>query len=380
MSSGQRSLAEFVSSSTDRFRETFGDVREALISRIESLGISMDWLESGVGDLSGEEIDDLHRFQYAMVFEFPMNASRGSGWESVLGSVQFKTIIYTVGEPPAALKRRFRQTDNQRLRTMFNSGPYDGYMDGFHFVDAYSDEETAQVSAREVRNSGVGLGKIRWEVEAYDDSGTLLGHANGEANPYSVEEDIEVVTEGEPLPGGEVWRTTGFSEARNQYQIAPEPDSPARERAKAIAGKDVYLNGFRIGQVLGDRGRIRLKKEHKNRAQAKYASRQQIIEASGTPYQAIALNTKYYKVGETADKLILSTARPRNFEAIDPGAIDPEGVGQRTTERIRRYLTLSEDDPTQFRVFEDVQDIRLLGLYSPDTVRDITKRTRRFRG
>jgi hypothetical protein len=169
-------------------------------------------------------------------------------------------------------------------------------MDGFDFQEKRTYTQEERVSAREVDQKGYGLGVPWFEVEAYDEDGSLEGYADGYYNPFSKEVTETVVERGEEPPQREVWRFGARHShgSGDRYRIAPEPDTPARERAKQAAGKTAYINGQPVGSIL-QQGRIQLKTEYADPSRASNASRKQIIE-SGTPYQALIEGARLYKV------------------------------------------------------------------------------------
>lgn len=390
----QSTLGRFGGTMRDRLRRMFGGIREQVQSRIDD--IAPEWLGARQADLGPGIEDDVYRTQFVVAYKY----DAGPPDESIEAEAQFKTILYTLGEPSGALPR-MRETDNPRLRTMFNTGPYgkaalgggyrgaspdaDGYMSGFRFYEKEIRIEGPETVGRSAVPD-TGLGVPRFEVEVYNEDGILSGHAYGSYFPYErIPGESYTVLEGRPEPGGEKWKVLGYDTSEERYEIGPVGGSggqsvPARERLKRMAregeSKTVYINGFPIGKPQQTRGTVRFKKEFERPWQAKWTDRATIIEETGTPPQALQhSNTpergaSLWKVRETADSIILSTKRPRGFDPVDPDSVDPEGFGQEMV----RYSDPDEidyADDTQFTVEEDERDIRHMGFYSEGVTRSI---------
>lgn len=291
--------------------------------------------------------------------------------------VQFKTGIYVVGEPTDELERRIREVDNSRLVTLFDTREYESYMSGFGFTEKRTYIQRQEVSAKEVDRKGYGLGVPWFEVEAYDKDGILQGYADGFFNPFTTETWTERWSEGEEIPQHEMWKIGSRQrhETGDRYQISPPGNTGARERAKAISGKTAYINGVAVGSVLSG-GRIRLKVQHKDPSRAKYASRHDLIEERGIPYQALSEGANLYKTRETDDGVYFQTDIPGlDFDAPDHEDVDPDAVGIETGSREVTQILLDDDEPTQFTVETDESEGRLLGLYNPPVVRNIDRGT-----
>lgn len=398
MAEGQQSIRDFVddpSSVFDDARDYLGQLYGRTRNHLRDIGIEMDWLSQNPLEAGLDADDEIWVYQHVVAFSKGKLASSGSPWGEGRGplrqgspspELQFKTGIYVVGEPTHQLRRRFIDIDNPRLVTLFDTGVYEGYTSGFGFSerDTYKQEE--EVSVREVEQKGYGLGVPWWEVEAYDEEGNLTGYADGYFNPFSKEVTETTTTTGEQIPQREVWKIGSRQkhETGDRYQISPPGYTQARERARNAAGKQAYINGFPVGSILQG-GRIRLKVEYSNPAYASNYSRKQIIEGSGTPYQALSQGANLYKVREDADGLYFSTTKPEGFSAPDHDEISPEGVGVETTVEQITEIFLDDDEPTQFIVETDTNDPdkmpgtssggRLLGLYDPIVVRDIERGT-----
>lgn len=383
----QNTLTDYVEEPDALFgdvRDYVGDIYGTIRNRASTFGLDLDWLSDQPRDAEIDDSEDIWVFQYVVAYS-KGSLAQGYAWGddkapvrdgSPSPEVQFKVGIYVVGEPTDDLKNRIRQIDNPRLVTLFNTDVYQGYMDGFGFEEKKEYEQNERVSAREVEQKGYGLGVPWFEVEAYDEDGSLEGYADGYLNPFS-RDVVERVTErGAEPPQREIWQFSGRQSRGNgqyRYRVKPQGNTGAKERAKKIAGKDAYLNGHYVGSILSG-GRFQLRVEYDNPNLASRASRKQIIE-SGTPYQALSEGANVYKVREESDKVIFSTTKPADWEADDPDQIDPDAVGvERQVEQVTEIL-IDEDEPTQFTVETDENDGRLLGIYSPIVVRDIERET-----
>lgn len=345
----------------DQFRKNVDDVSDAL-------GIDLEWFGRQPGDVEEEYGDeDIVRYQYMTQYIFSANRGpagwrdRGSGYP-----VQFKSIVYMVGDPPDDMQRYLRETHNGRLRTLFNTGPYStpppGYMDNFDFWEkSTSTEGPHPVGIDEVPDTGLGV--PRWEVEVYFDDRDMAGYAHGWSSDFGIEEE-EVET---PEPGEETWHITGWNPSRGDYQISPPGATAARERAKNIQGKRLFINGFPVGTIDSE-GRAWLKKSYANPARQEYTDRATIIEQSGTPYQALSKGVNLYKVQETSGGIYLSTVSPRGFTPEDADAIDPEATGRKG---LVEKLTIDPSDPTQFFIEQDENRRGALGRYPDGDAREI---------
>jgi len=393
MSSNQRSLGDYVEDPNT----LFGDVRDyvgGLYGRVQNtladVGLDLGWWAKSPFNLDTDE--DVWVYQYVVAYsegnlgdryDFDPETGASVRKGSPSPEVQFKTGIYVFGEPTDPLERRFRDVDNPRLVTAFNTDVYAGYMEGFGFSEKNTYIQREKVSAREVQQKGYGLGVPWFEVEAYDADGDLSGYADGYYNPFTTETSSTTIERGEEIPQQETWQVGARQrhETGDRYQISPPGNTGARERAKAAQGKTAVINGFAVGSIL-DGGRIRLKVEHKNPSRATYASRKDILSGSGTPYQALSQGANIYKVQETDDRVVFTTKEPRGFDAPDPEDISPDAVGVEVeVDEVTRIL-LDDDEPTQFTVETDTRDDlpgggtgRMLGLYDPVVTRDIERET-----
>jgi len=395
MSTDQTPLQQFTPDPNrlfNNFRDFISGVTGRVLNTAASAGIDLEWLTQS--PLNTQPDGDVWVYQYVEAY------SKGSlgeryGFRDPRGKrpirdgspspeVQFKTGIYVVGEPTDEIEHRISDIDNSRLITLFDTDVYAGYMSGFGFSERDVYVQRERVSAREVEAKGYGLGVPWFEVEAYDEDGNLSGLADGYFNPFSTVTKIIDWERGEDPPQQEVWKfgSRQKHESGDRYQISPPPKTPARERAKNATGKTAIINGFPVGSVL-DGGRLRLKVEYRSPNRAKFTSRKQIIEGSGTPYQALSEGANLYKVRETDDQLIFSTKPPEGFDAPDPEDISPDAVGVETgTDEVTEIL-LDDDEPTEWVVETDKREDlppdgrtgRMLGLYDPIVTRDIERGT-----
>lgn len=370
----------------------FNDVRDylgGLFGRIRNtlsdIGFDTTWW--GKSPFEVEPAGDIWVYQYVVAYSkgklgdrYQFGGSKGNRSTrrgSPSPELQFKTGIYVVGEPTDDLERRIRGVDNPRTRTLFNTREYESYLDGFLFTERREYVQRERVSAREVDQKGYGLGVPWFEVEAYDEDGRLEGYADGFFDPFTTETETITTTTGAPEPEQEVWRVqTGLNEARGaggQWEIGPDPNTGARERAKRIRGKTVHVGPFDVGQVT-KRGTTWLRREYAGAGD--YADKSTITSTSGIPAQALQKGAKLYKYRETEDAIYLSTTKPRTgFRPLSSEDISADAVGVETTSEEVTSILLDDDEPTTFTVESDESDGRLLGLYDPPVVRDIANGT-----
>lgn len=387
MSGRQSTLRELTDSPDDPvggLRSYLNGLYGRVRSRLGDLGLSLDWWGESPFDISTDR--PIYVYQYVTAYtkselgeRYGFGKGRGdrSAREgSAAPEVQFKTGIYVLGQPTDGLERRIRDIDNPRLVTLFNTREYATYMEGFGFSEKNTYVQREEVSAREVQNKGYGLGVPWFEVEAYDEEGSLQGYADGFFNPFKTETTTIDYERGEEPPQHEVWKVGSrqYHDSGDRYQIAPPAKTGAKERAKNASGKVAYINGLPVGKVLGG-GRIRLKVAYKNPARATYNDRATLLEQTGTPYQALSQGANIYKVQETDDRIVFSTKPPRDFDAPDAKDISPDAVGvEKTSEQVTQII-IDDDEPTQFTVETDEEEGRLLGLYDPPVVRNIDRGT-----
>lgn len=375
--------------------ELFGDVRDYLgglygrvVNSLEDVGLDLDWWGESPFDLDPD--DEVWVYQFVEAYSQGRLGSRYNFGDprgkrpartgSPAPEVQFKVGIFVVGQPTDEIEERLRQVDTPRLVTAFDTREYAGYMTGFGFTQRSTYIQREQVSARQVDDKGVGLGIPWFEVEAYDEDGSLEGFADGHFNPFTTETTFEEIIFGEEPPEQEVWSVrTSLNRARNaggQWEIGPRQNTAASERARTpeMRGKDVYIGPFHIGKITS-RGTVWLRREYENGGP--YTDKATIVEQSGIPTQALQKGARLYKFEETEDAVRLSTTEPpTGFQPIEAGDVSPAGVGVEVTSQEITEILLDEDEPTQFVIETDENRGRLLGLYSTPAVRDIERGTR----
>jgi hypothetical protein len=368
--------------------DPFGDVRDwisgiAQTVRSEIQGIAPDWWGRDPSDIEG----DIWVYQYVVAYS-KGTLRDGYAWDADKGKsprrqgspspeVQFKVGIYVKGEPTTDLIKRLRDIDVYRLVTAFDTREYSGYMSGFGFETRKTYVQEEEVSLREVEQKGYGLGVPWFEVEAYDEDGSLEGWADGFFDPFTKETRTERHERGGDPPEQEVWRVrTGLNESRSvpSWEIGPKQNTPAAQRARNAKGKDVYIGPFQIGTVT-KRGTTWLRSRYTGRG--KYTDKATITSRSGIPPQALQKGTKLYKFRETDDAVYLSTTKPaRGWRPTDPASVSPDDVRREVTVEEVTTVLLEDDEPTEFTIETDENRGRLLGLYSPPVVRDIERETR----
>jgi len=332
-------------------------VRDAVTGIADSLGVPLDAFAARSGELD-DDVGVL-RYQTSTVYEY---YTRDDDGDTKIGSVQFRITLYTLSDPEDEVKQYLKDTTKGRLKHLFNSGTYNDYMEGFQFIAKNTSTESAQLVGRD-EIPPTGLGVPNYSVEVYDYEGNLVGHSTGYSMDFGITEN-QVTTD--DAPEGEVWRVRSYNESRGDYELGPEP-GPARERAKRMGGKTIYINGMPTGSVT-QRGTSWMSREHKSPSRATYRSRQQITDTTATPYQALSPGSKLYKVRETSDGVYFSTVEPRDFAEIDPDDVDPDATGLIDSEKV---MALDDDEPTQFVIVEDVADEWAMGKFSNGTVEEI---------
>lgn len=347
---------------------------------------------------------DLYRVQYLYLMVFGSDRPRieaseasdkdGFGDEaSDYGGIQVRasTHLYLEdGRVPIKLQRVIQRTAH-RGAFLFDSGIEHpvygggggewgggGYLSGFTPVEnnsEYANWEIEPVGSAEGRPAGSQPGVIRWTTEIYlEVEGTqyadLSGVAQGIGDPYQlVEHDVPPE---EPVEAQQEWWqfSENFNNARNAYQIAPPAYSAGRERGKKLRGKTVHINGLPIGEVDKE-GRVWLKKEYQggNTYRGDY-SREGVLETTPATPQSLALGRKIAKVDESPGAVYLATAsaRPDDFDPVDPGEVEIEREVQPGSPGGRIYLlSLPEDveDPTRQECRQDEEKISHLGYSDP---------------
>lgn len=338
-------------------------VKDAVTGIASDIGVPFDLFTARPGEIP-DDVQPL-RYQYSTVFEF---YTRDANGDTEIGHVQFRTTVYVVSNPSDEFKEYIKSISHRRLHTLFNSGVYDGYMEGFGFIsrDANEEDPPQPVGLDEVPPTGLGVPNFSCEV--YDDDGAMVGHSNGYSLDFGVHKQ-QVQTD--EAPGQETWRVRSFNDARGDYEVSPAPNSPARERAKNASGKVAYINGMPVGSITS-RGSVWLTKEHQRPGAATYRSRQYITDHTATPYQALSPGSKLYKVRESPDGVYFSTVEPSGFQSTDPDTINPGATG--AVEDVAA-LDFDADDPTEFVVTEDEADEWALGERSLTTTVEIDHET-----
>lgn len=340
--------------------DSVDDVSDDVGVQQEFFGAQANALDSSTGVL---------RWQYSTTYEY---FTRDSAKDTKVGTIQFRTHIYTLEPPSDTLKGYLKDINHRRLHTLFDTnGPYSGYIEGFGLISDDDNVEGPKVVGQD-EIPPTGLGVPNFSVEIYDSvdlsQDNIVGHAKGYSMDFGAIDDADQTPE---PPEQEVWRIFSWNKARGDYELGPKGDTPARERAVAAAGKVAYINGFPVGQVTS-RGTTWLTKEHTRPAAATYRSRQYITEHSGTPYQALQKGVKLYKVAEDENGVYLSTTQPKGFSPVSDADVDPGATGIITP---RQVLGIDPDEPTVFVVTADIQDDWALGKYNSPVTAEIDRET-----
>lgn len=321
---------------------------------------------------------EMYRVSYLFLLLFETNADSKEG-ESEYGGMQLRARTHLHledGAVPTKLQRHIQRAAHRGAKmydTAVETPVYDGYLTGFggdsgralfETGDEYQNWEVEPISGQEAE--GVTPGKIDWHTEIYlDAEGTdyaeLSGIASGVANPYQTVEHTEEGREATHIPPFR-WEIDHYPESRpGYYEIRPPARKAARERYRegAGAGKAVYINGEKIGE-LDNAGRVWLNKKY-GRGDGKTwgdsYSRYGLVEETEATYQALRDGGTLYMTGETETAVYLATSRakPEEWTGIDPDSVPPNLTVREGRER-RTVLLLSLTDPNDAVTVECRQD------------------------
>jgi hypothetical protein len=325
------------------------DAPQPVIDReLDAWGFDDTWLGAQPSTVA-EEGYTYRRYQYDKLYFYVIALDED---ESEVAPVEFRTYVNWVGDPPQALKDHIREVDNPRLRTLFDTGVYEGWMTGFNFAFYEAHTEDDRVAADEVNNLGV----PQWEVLVYDRNNDVVGHAGGFFDPFALFKEV---------PQAEQWRLTK-NEARNSYEIRPQGAARQRLRGKQ---KEVYLNGHFIGNTVPTRGTVWLSVDYSSADNTwkdtltgqQMWSRAKYVDA-GVAYQALAEGGAVYKVHENETRINLVAQRPPDWAPTPAEEVEPDEA-----------VEMSLGETTEFDVRHDTGP--KLGKYSPPTVRSIREET-----
>lgn len=328
--------------------EQYGaDTARSLMARY---GIDPTHIGVNADNLSDDKQAALHRYQYDKVYIYPRRAGPNN---TVYEPIEFRTSIVTVGPPSEELKSFINDVANPRLRTVFNTGPYAGYMNGFQFVESVPPNiEDDSIAVDEAANIGVP------QFEVLLTKGTVQGQSTGFFYPFEQQMRTDI-------PQEETW---SLNRQGDRYQIAPEGRTGARDRAKETAGKAVYVNGAYIGD-MAERGRVFLKKEYANDDQIYRGqhSREWLVTNTDATYAAIRDGGNLYKIRETGGEIRLVTAarKPADFDPTPATDVNPDATDA--------SLSIEFADATVFDIRTDTG--AMMGRYDTPTRREITELT-----
>lgn len=352
MSASDESLTPFLASDFEATPVTLASEAPYIAEReLPQYGMLPEWVGEQPDDVP---FDEFRRFQYDRLYFYPRRVRDGIEYYPV----EFRTFVYYVGEVPSQVQDHFQNVVNPHLRTLFNTGVYQGWMDGFGFERHTTNREHDIVAVDEANNLGIG----QWEVLVMQENGTA-GAASGFFDPW------KVVSE---APEYETWNVT-YNDRRDSYEVRPQ--GPARERLQADP-KQVYLNDRFIGLTTTSRGTVWLKDEYDTRdgtykdsttGQQMWA-RRTLVERAGMHPNELRAGGQVYKINEGPARIDLVSAQkrvPADFEAVAPDAI-PDLMTAATELRL-------DEDATDFEVRRDRGDV--LGKYSTPTTRTITQKT-----
>jgi len=309
---------------------------KAVIDReLSTWGLDAEWL----GEQSHDTDKQFWRYQYGATYVFVTQKRNG---EKEYNPIEFRGYIYTVGQLPEVFQQHFK-TDIGRLRTVFDSGPYQGWFPGFNPYDKKTFEENEPVAADEMNNLGVPQFEVRVEKGGSESS------AGGFFDPFGLfaappdQERLNVV----------------YNPSRDDYEIRPQGGSLARLEGQQ---KEVYLDGKFIGTTAPSRSSVRLKNEYSSKdgtwkdsgTGKQMWSRRKFIDEDVFAHQAVRDGGQVYKVNETEDVILLRATKPDDFDPTPSERVTPEGDPER--------LTLDFAEETEFEVRYDRGP--LLGKFS----------------
>lgn len=328
---------------------------------------------------------ELYRVSYLFLLVFGTD----DGAEEYGGmQLRAETFVWAEdGAIPTRLQRKVQQTAHRAAHlfdTSIETGAYGpnawagGYLRGFdpwENAEQYDNWEVEPVASGEVHHDEPGI--IDWTTELYLECdglkyAQLSGVASGTSNPWT--HFTREIEGSEPVHiAPHKWRI-GFQESRGDYEIRAPGHSDAADRYRdgAGAGKDVYVNGFKIGG-LGPKGRVWLKPEYGVGDGLEYRgnhSRAGLLEKSddATP-QAIRKGGVLYMTGETEESVHLRTSRalPDDYRPSDPDDVPPElTVQDGRPSRTEHFLRLDDRGaPLEVECREDREVIKHLGMSDP---------------
>lgn len=323
-----------------------------------SFGLDPSYIGVDARSLDDADKERLRRYQFDRVYFYPRRSGPN---QTEYEPVEFRTYIVTVGPPSERLKEFIRDTMNGRLRTLFNTGPYLDYMSGFNFVDFTTNIEDDAIAADEAGNIGI----PQFEV-LVTKNGVPTGQSTGFAYPFTL---AETPVEADDVPQQEVW---GLSRQQDRYRVEPPGGTASRQRASAIRGKEVYVNGALVGTVAKG-GRAFIRKEYQNPDQVYRGqhSRKWLIDNTAATASALRDGGNLYKVSETNGAVYLVTAanKPGEFSPTGSDAVDTDAVVATDT----AIETVEIADETRFDIRSDTGP--MLGKYDTPMQRDIDEST-----
>jgi hypothetical protein len=338
---------------------------------------------AGLFGLEPSPSTEMYRVSYVYQMVFSTNPEQNPAGAEY-GGIQLRARTHLHlenGAVPTKLQRHIQRAAH-RGAYIFDSSlqkpVYAGYLSGFKAgeADDYQNWEVEPISGTEA--SGVMPGKIDWFTEIYLDAEStpwaeLSGLAAGVADPYDVTIHVEEGSDATHIPPF-AWEIDYYPESRpDYYEIRPPGYEAARERYRegAGAGKTVYINGEKIGE-LDNAGRVWLNKEY-GRGDGKTwgdsYSRYGLVEDTAATYQALRNGGTLYMTGETENAVYLATARakPDGWTGIDPDEV-PTDLTVREGRESREIILLSVDDPDDPIPVEcraDKEVIKHLGYSDP---------------
>lgn len=350
----------------------YGENPNALGEELEVFGITPEAVGKTADSLDSQYLGNIYRYQFMSEYWFGDNKDDDN---SPVAPIEFRTIIYTVGQPSQALMDHLREVVNPRQKTVFNTGIYStpdpGYIEAMEPFVEYNEnvEGPDQVGLTDLEDSVIGV--PMFETEFYGEDGETRGLSKGYVNPFTIDQDVQDFG----LPGQETWNLS-FNSSRGDYQVSP-PGGPGRARTSALNGKEVYINGKFIGTLAKD-GRTWLKKEYARGDGHTYNyrgrtmwSREGLVSETQATYSALRDGGNLYKVNESDDAILLVTAagKPDDFDPVDASRIEESAVGRTVDYQMR----LDDAEPTTFDIRTDRSVRGALGRYSTPAERTISE-------
>lgn len=371
----QRQVPETASAVPDEM--VFSDTSEAyeypvseIATELETYGLMPEAVGQTPEDIDAKYLSNIYKYQFFT--EYLYEAGSGEDYTET-APIQWRTTIFTIGQPADALIEFISDHIHGRLKTLFDTAgggqqSYEDYFTNWAPFDGYNRnvEGPRRVGPGDVTGA---LCVPILELEIYDenDPPNLRGEARGYADPF------RLIEHASPAPPQQEQFKIGKNTARGKYEF--QPTGNARRRLSGTT-KSVFLNGYLIGNVQRSRGTIELAMDYDGDGTnlyrgKRYHSRQWLIDNGEFHPNAIRKGGSVWKVAEDEDSISLMATKPDGFDPTPEDAVDPTATGAQT-----RELALTPDQPTRMVVRADNKIYGALGYYDPVVERQISEETK----